>query len=252
MPHPAHSKLTAYPVNIKHHLPNALTLLNVFCGSAAVVCIFNGYYGYAFWFLFAGGWADFFDGFVARALKVPSTLGKELDSLADMVSFGLVPGVIYYALLSYGWHQATPPFDLHALALPGFLVTMFAALRLAKFNLDTRQTEDFIGMPTPAVTVFSTGMMLVFAYDLYGLREVVSSPWLVYPVVVGLSWILISEFPMFSMKFKGVHWRGNEYRWIFLILALNLFIILRAASFVVVILVYIALSAVRWWRMRSA
>jgi CDP-diacylglycerol--serine O-phosphatidyltransferase len=154
---------------MKAWIPNSITLLNLLCGCAAVVCILDHEFIPAFWFLFAAGWFDFADGLVARLLKVSSEHGKELDSLADMVSFGFVPGVIYYVFLDFNvaafdtTTAMTAGIDTHSgftwLPLAGFLVTLFSALRLAKFNLDTRQSEDFIGLATPS----SKGMKSVLS-----------------------------------------------------------------------------------------
>ncbi|MCB0663026.1 MAG: CDP-alcohol phosphatidyltransferase family protein, partial [Saprospiraceae bacterium] len=133
-------------------LPNLITLLNLFFGCLAAISILNGAYYLGIIFSLAGGLADFLDGMVARLLNVQSNIGKELDSLADMVSFGFVPGIIFYKLISLNlpWPGLSV---INWYAVPAFLITMFSALRLAKFNLDNRQTESFIGMPTPAATV---------------------------------------------------------------------------------------------------
>ena len=228
---------------MRKYIPNAITLVNLFCGCCALVCIFNQMYVPAFWFIFAGGWADYADGLVARSLGVHSTLGKELDSLADMVSFGVVPGMILYMMISSHpiateyWYK-----EINILGLTGFLITVFSALRLAKFNLDTRQTEDFIGLNTPSVTMFVVGLMLIFELDSFGMRETVYHPYLLIPLILVLSYLLVAELPMFSMKFKGLKWKGNERRIVFLITGILALIFLREVAFSLMIGLYVLYS----------
>lgn len=232
---------------IKQHIPNAITLLNLFCGCAAVINILDHQYLTAFWFLFAAGLFDFADGLVARLLNVSSEHGKELDSLADMVSFGVVPGLIYYALLFNGSAlvpAAAPPITWSWMAAPGLSVALFSALRLAKFNLDTRQTENFVGVATPTSTVFATGIMLIYALDLFGWAVYAASPYVLYPAIIGFSYLLVSEHPMFSFKIKGVRWVGNETRIIFAVLALALLFTLRAAAFPFIVVVYLIINLI--------
>ncbi len=241
---------------MKKYIPNAITLLNLFCGCAALVCVLYGYFINAFWFLFIGGLADYLDGMVARWLKVNSTLGKELDSIADMVSFGVVPGAIIYMLLNAGLRyseqlaqggavqllQPTLSFDLSYAALPAFLISVFAGLRLARFNLDTRQSEDFIGLATPSTTLFVVGLMLIFHFNSYGLRTLVVSPYFLIPIILLFSYLMVSELRMFSFKFKGFRWEGNEIRFIFAAIAILLLVFLREAAFATTVLVYIAIA----------
>ena len=145
---------------MKKNIPNIITSINLFCGCCALACVFYGRFFSAFLFLFVGAWADYLDGFVARSLKVKSELGKQLDSLADMVSFGVVPGAIVYMLLVRGMTKNFEGFPQYLIlaGLPAFLITVFAAVRLAKFNIDTRQSENFIGLNTPACTIFYSGI----------------------------------------------------------------------------------------------
>ena len=234
-------------MNIKAQIPNSITLLNLFCGCAAIICILDHLFVEAFWFLFAAGWFDFADGLVARLLNVSSEHGKELDSLADMVSFGAVPGVIYYTLLFIGQSSApasAPDLTWSWYAGPGLLVTLFSALRLAKFNLDTRQTENFMGVATPTSTVFATGLMLIYALDPFGWAAYVLSPFVLYPAIIAFSYLLISEHPMFSFKIKGMKWAGNETRIIFAVLAIVLLVTLQAAAFPFIVGVYLILNLV--------
>lgn len=231
---------------MKIHLPNVITLLNLFCGCCALVAVMNGNIMAAFWFLFIGGWADFFDGFVARWLNVHSPLGKELDSLADMVSFGVVPGMMIYYLLSLSYLDT--PQSISGLiipALPGFLLTLFAGLRLAKFNLDERQTEDFIGLPSPALTVFITGLTVIYHYDSFGWGDWITEPLFLYLITAVFSYLLVAEIPIFGFKFKHRGWRGNEWRYSFILLFILFLIIFREAAFSLVIVSYVIFALIR-------
>lgn len=176
--------------------------------------------------------ADFLDGAVARLLKVSSELGKQLDSLADMVSFGLVPGVILYYLLSQNTN----------FGILGFTVTLFSALRLGKFNLDTRQSDSFIGLPTPACTIFIVGLLLLFELNRFGIAHWIAQPALLVLVILLLSYLLIAELPLFSLKFKSLHWKGNEIRFIFVAVALLLLLSLQELGLVLTIILYVLIS----------
>ena len=234
-------------MNPKQHIPNFITLLNLFCGCAAIINVLDLEFIAAFWFLFAAGWFDFADGLVARLLNVSSEHGKELDSLADMVSFGAAPAVIYYTLLFVGTDPApaSAPVSWSWMAAPALLIAMFSGLRLAKFNLDTRQTENFIGVATPTSTVFAVGIMLIYALDPFGWSVYALSPWVLYPAIGVFSYLLVSEHPMFSFKIKGLRWAGNETRIIFAVLAVLLLVLLRTAAFPFIVGVYLILNLVR-------
>ncbi len=241
-------------MKFKSQIPNFITLLNLFCGCAAIINILDQQFILAFWLLFAAGWFDFADGLVARLLNVSSEHGKELDSLADMVSFGAVPGVIYYTLLFIGQSSAPAsvpnpeqfgmPINWSWYAAPGLIVVLFSALRLAKFNLDTRQTENFMGVATPTSTVFATGVMLIYALDPFGWSAYAISPYVLYPAIIIFSYLLVSEHPMFSFKIKGMKWAGNETRIIFAVLALVLLVFLRTAAFPFIVGVYLLLNLI--------
>ncbi|MEM9917701.1 MAG: CDP-alcohol phosphatidyltransferase family protein [Bacteroidota bacterium] len=224
-------------------LPHIITLLNLYCGCCALVFIFQLQFTYAFLFILFGALADWGDGLVARALNIKSDLGKELDSLADMVTFGMVPGAILYMLLMQGFEIDRATFKgLSIGALPAFIVTLFAAYRLAKFNLDTRQTDSFIGLPTPSCTMFVVGLMLIYEFDTFGLRDWVTKPFVLYPIILTLSYLLIAELPMFSLKFKSMKWQGNETRFTFLLLAMVLLIVVREATFSIIVVLYVLFS----------
>lgn len=180
-------------------------------------------------------------------LNVKSELGKELDSLADMVSFGVVPGAIIYMLLVRGLDkdfQAFPQYLILA-ALPAFIITVFAALRLAKFNLDTRQSENFIGLNTPSCTIFTVGLMLIYHYDSYGLGNFVINPVFLYPTIFVLSYLLIAELPMFSFKFKNFRWAGNEWRFIFILVSILFLLFFKEVAFSLIILLYILFAVLQ-------
>ena len=231
---------------MKKNIPHIITSINLFCGCCALACVFYSQFFQAFLFLFVGAWADYFDGMAARILNVKSELGKELDSLADMVSFGVVPGAIIYMLLVRGLDKNFQEFPQYLIlaALPAFIITVFAALRLAKFNLDTRQSENFIGLNTPSCTIFTVGLMLMYHYDSYGLREFVISPFLLYPTILVLSYLLIAELPMFSFKFKNFKWAGNESRFIFVLLSILFLVIFREVAFSLIIMLYVLFAVI--------
>lgn len=225
---------------IKKHIPNSITLLNAFCGCCALVCTFSEQWLWVAGFVALGLVADFLDGAVARILHVESEIGKQLDSLADVITFGAVPGAIFYQLIDN--ELITQYTFFNPSALPGFLVTIFACYRLAKFNIDTRQSLSFIGLPTPAATMFVIGIMLIAHFDSLGLRQMVLQPWLLYSCILGLSYLMVSELPMFSFKFEQFRWRGNEIKIIFAAISLMLIIVLREVALAFIILLYILFS----------
>jgi CDP-diacylglycerol--serine O-phosphatidyltransferase len=230
---------------LKKHLPNTLTCINLLCGCLALTFIFKGDLVTGAYLVGIAAVADFFDGLLARALRVSSPIGKDLDSLADMVSFGVVPGAIIYWLLTQAFGLNTPATAAGPAAfLPyaGFVISIFSALRLAKFNNDTRQTTSFIGLPTPACTLVVASLPLILANDAFGLNDIILNPWLLLGLAVVLSGLLVAELPLFALKFKNLRWLGNRRRFIFVALALGLVIWLRAAGIPVAVLLYVLLS----------
>ena len=228
---------------MKKNIPNFITLLNLFFGCCALASVLYGQFVQAFFFSFASGVADYLDGTFARVLKVKSPLGKQLDSLADMVSFGVVPGAIVYMLLVKGLsgHDVLP-IELTLAASPAFLITLFAAIRLGKFNIDTRQTENFIGMPTPSCAMFTVGLMLIHHYNSFGLARLVTNPIFLYLTIPVLCWLMVARFPMFGLKFKNLAWAGNEIRFIFAAVSLAMIIGLWEASLSPIIIAYVLFS----------
>ncbi len=204
------------------------------------------------YFVGAAAVADFFDGLLARALRVSSAIGKDLDSLADMVSFGVVPGAILFKLLQVGllgagssWPPSISmewPAVAHYAPFLAFLVTIFSALRLAKFNNDTRQTTSFIGLPTPACTLVVASLPLILAHDQFGLKDVILNPWFLVALTALLSGLLVAELPLFALKFKTLRWADNRRRFLFLLLAAGLLLALRATAVPLVVLLYVLLS----------
>ncbi|MBF9237074.1 CDP-alcohol phosphatidyltransferase family protein [Hymenobacter sp. BT683] len=225
---------------MKRHLPNAITCLNLLCGCLALTYIFAGRLDLGAWFVAAAAVADFADGLVARALRVSSAIGKDLDSLADMVSFGVVPGAILFKLLTLDANLATGV--LQWLPYAGFTVSIFSALRLAKFNNDTRQTTSFIGLPTPACTLVVASLPLILAHDQFELASIILHPGLLLGLTAVLSGLLVAELPLFALKFKNLRWGDNRRRFLFLMLAAVLLLWLRAAAVPLVVLLYVLLS----------
>ena len=235
---------------MKRHLPNAVTCLNLLCGCLALKYVFAGALEIGAWFVAAAAVADFADGLLARVLRVSSAIGKDLDSLADMVSFGVVPGAILVQLagLSFGHRfggYAGPeigywywPIFLHL----GFLITIFSALRLAKFNNDTRQTTSFIGLPTPACTLVVASLPLILAHDRFGVSELILNPLVLVGLTVLLSGLLVAELPLFALKFKNLRWADNRRRFLFVLLAAGLLLALQATAVPLIVLAYVLFS----------
>lgn len=228
-------------MQIKQHIPNLLTLVNLALGCISIVLAFNNQLAWVPYLVIAAAAADFLDGLAARVLKVSSPLGLQLDSLADMVTFGVVPGVVMYHLLLRAWGAN----NQWALALPAFTLTLFSALRLAKFNIDTRQTDGFIGVPTPTCTMFMMSLVLMVSHDRFGLSGFILQPWLLYLVVAVFSVLLVAELPMLGFKFKHLGWKGNESKITIMLLGFLLVALLGGAGIALAILVYIAFSG---WR----
>jgi len=225
---------------IHKHIPNAITSLNLFSGCIAIVFAFEGAYLTAALFIALAAVFDFLDGFAARLLKAYSAMGKELDSLADVVSFGVAPGVMAYSFIAtQSMTMGSPTW----LAWFGFLIPVFSALRLAKFNLDERQTSSFLGLPTPANALFwAFGIGSSFNFFLsYNFDPIV--------IVIGIlisSALLVLEIPMFSLKFKDFQWKGNRLRYYFLMGCIILLALLNVNGISACIVWYILLSVLNF------
>jgi CDP-diacylglycerol--serine O-phosphatidyltransferase len=231
---------------VKKHIPNILTLLNLFCGCCAIVAIFSIELKTTLILLMISATCDFFDGLVARWLGIKSDFGKEVDSLADMVSFGVVPGAIVYMMLYDKTFLSTvdAPLSMDIKAMPAFIISAFSCYRLAKFNLDTRQTENFIGLATPANTMFFLGLMFIDLKNTFGLGSLVANPIFLYSLIPISSFLLISEIPMFSFKLKGTGWKGNELRFTYALLCIVLLFMFKEAAFALCVFIYILINLI--------
>lgn len=216
---------------MKRHLPNLLTCCNLICGCFGIVFVLEGRDIPAAYFVWLAGGFDFFDGFAARILKVTSTIGKELDSLADVVSFGVLPSLVMYRMISAAS-------DSSALPYIAFIIAVFSALRLAIFNVDETQRDSFRGLNTPANTIFITSLPLL--YNQVG--QWLYQPAVLVAITVVFSLLLVSRIEFFAFKFKSFRWEDNKVRYIFLILSALLLVIFRFAGIPLMIILYIVLS----------
>lgn len=229
-------------MGITKHIPNTITSCNLICGCIATGCAMHNHYTSALLFIILGAVFDFFDGMSARLLHVSSEIGKELDSLADDVTFGVAPAAMVYSVCK----SCTYPDYLAGLAayLPflAFIMAAFSAVRLAKFNLDTRQTSSFIGLPTPANALFWGALIVAHQQTLTeGGNE-----WIGICMLLGtflFSYLLVAEFPMFALKFKNLSWEDNKIKYLFVLSSIALIVVLGISGISAVILWYIILSA---------
>lgn len=224
---------------IKKHIPNTITCCNLISGCVATAFAFSGQLNLALLFIVIGAVFDFFDGMSARLLKVSSPIGKELDSLADDVTFGVAPATMVFFELGVMDYPSWLEPARGVLPFFAYVMAAFSALRLAKFNLDERQTMGFIGLPTPANALF-WGALTVGACDF-----IESSPYMVFAVLamIALSCaVMVAEVPMFALKFKHWGWRGNELKYVFIITCIPLLLIFRASSPAIIVAWYVILS----------
>lgn len=226
-------------MKIKKHIPNSITSMNLFSGCIACVMAFQAHYEYALFFIILSAVFDFFDGMAARLLHVTSNIGKELDSLADDISFGAAPAFMIYSLLKEAQYPACMDNIQPYLPYFAFLIAVFSALRLAKFNVDERQTSSFIGLPTPANALF-WGALIVGSHD-FLISIQFSAIYILFLVYI-FSYLLVAEIPMFSLKFKNLSWTDNKTSFIFLFVSIPLLLFLGISGFSAVILWYILLS----------
>jgi CDP-diacylglycerol--serine O-phosphatidyltransferase len=221
-------------VNLKAQLPNFITLLNLLSGVLGILWVLEGQPLYGAYFVILSATFDFFDGFAARLLKVQSDMGKELDSLADVVSFGVLPGILLYSLTKSQTEAGFLPYCT-------LIIPMLSAYRLAKFNLDTRQSDRFIGLPTPANALLLTTIPYLAA------RWPELSPWLSSPIaLVVIAWLtsllLVAELPLIALKFKNSSFTDNSYRYALLVIGAVCLVWLQLAGIPLVILAYLLLS----------
>ncbi len=221
-------------MNLKAQLPNFITLLNLLSGVLGILWVLEGQPLYGAYFVILSATFDFFDGFAARLLKVQSDMGKELDSLADVVSFGVLPGILLYSLTKSQTEASFLPYCT-------LIIPMLSAYRLAKFNLDTRQSDRFIGLPTPANALLLTTIPYLAA------RWPELSPWLSSPIaLVVIAWLtsllLVAELPLIALKFKNSSFTDNSYRYALLVIGAVCLVWLQLAGIPLVILAYLLLS----------
>lgn len=232
-------------MNIKTHIPNFITLLNLVSGSVAVILLLKGLYITAGMLVGLAAVLDFLDGFVAKLLNAKSIIGKELDSLADVISFGLVPALfIYYLMLSHTYVQNSVGFYsfLPYLALS---IGAFSALRLAKFNTDTRQSNSFIGLPTPANAIFLISFAIVglqqSSFDI--INDITTNLWIQLLIIPVSCYLLIAEIPMMALKFpKGYGFSKNKKRYLYLLVSLGLIILFGWPGVTSSIILYVLMS----------
>ena len=242
-------------MSLRKHIPNSITLLNLFCGTIAVIFAVQGDLVSAAVFVGAGIFLDFFDGLAARLLDVKTELGLQLDSLADMVTSGGVPGIVMFQLLSSAlenpgsagqeWQEAPGILEWNFpwLALTGLFVSLASGYRLAKFNLDERQTDSFIGLPTPAnaLLILSLPLILVFQPQPFAV-SLIMNPWFLAGLVVFSCFMLNAEIPLFALKFRTWGLGQNKVRYGFLLYCLLLLVLLQFLAVPVIILSYVLLS----------
>ena len=241
-------------MNITRHIPNILTLGNLFCGTAAAIFAVKGDFFATAFLVILGILFDFLDGFAARMLKVQGELGKQLDSLADMVTSGVVPGIVmlqllviaidkdavgYFGVDAYGKSGSNLPYI-------GLLLTLAAGYRLAKFNIDERQSDSFIGVPTPAMSLFVIALPLIIEYTDYSfIIELIQNKYFLIGVTLFFSVIMNAEIPLFSLKFKNFKLKDNLIKYIFLLLSVVLIVIIKVAAIPTIILLYIIISLIQ-------
>ncbi len=218
---------------IRKNIPNMLTCANLVSGCVGIYFVFSGDLLMATYLIWTAMIFDFLDGFVARLLRVSSPIGKELDSLADMVTFGVLPGFMMLFLIREGLPEQ-PEWGFAALAVP-----VFSALRLANFNVDERQSDSFIGLPTPANALFLSSLPFLEGT----MMEWILNPWPLLVITVVFAFLLVAPLPLFSLKFSSFRWTGNRLRINFLLISLLCLLFFRMAGIPLIILVYLAMSA---------
>lgn len=236
---------------IRKHIPNFITCLNVVSGSMAVLFAIKGELTISVALIIAAAVFDFLDGMAARLLKAYSPLGKELDSLADMISFGLAPGMLMMVMMEYALFGqnvraesfAALTFREMSCLLITLLIPVFSALRLAKFNIDTRQTDSFIGLPTPANALFISSLALITRHgNIKTIDVFLLQPVVLLIITCVMSFLLVSELPMFSLKLKNLTWKDNQVRFIYLAVSAALILAFNIYGIAAAILAFILIS----------
>ena len=236
-------------MSIKKHIPNFLTLLNLSAGLLALVHAFNGNYNEAFSLVCIGIFFDFWDGFFARKFNVSGDLGLQLDSLADMVTSGVVPGLVMYKMFAdiqenqevYNLTEET--WFMGAVPYIGFIITLASAYRLAKFNIDTRQTVSFIGLPTPANALLILSLpMILFQNQFEWVSQVFANPYVLVAISILSAYLLNAEIPLFSFKIKNFTVQKYKLQISFLVISIILLAVLQYLALPIIILLYVLLS----------
>lgn len=223
-------------MNPVRHLPNTLTSMNLLCGCLGIVAVFEGAVDQALWFVMVACIFDFLDGFAARLLGVTSPIGKELDSLADMVTFGVLPSLTMYRMIDT---MSTGNY----LPYVAFLLAVFSALRLAMFNIDENQKEVFIGLPTPANALFITSLIyLPRSFD-----TLISSDYALAGITIVFSFLLVAPVKLFALKFKTFSWNDNRLKLTFVALSVLLLAVWQLSALPFIILTYVAVSLLKNW-----
>ena len=229
-------------MSLKQHIPNAITCGNLISGCFSILFLAMGMPVKAAIMIFVAGIFDFLDGFAARLLKAHSPIGADLDSLSDVVSFGVAPGFIMYWLMCYSidfpqWSVA----DINLLPCLAFLLPVFSAIRLAKFNIDSTQTTTFRGIPAPGMAVFVASLPLALS-QVGHLTDGALRYWVCLGITLVFAFMMVSRLRFFSFKMKSAKWRGNEVRWVFLAVAIAGFAIFRFVALPFIMMLYIILS----------
>jgi len=233
-------------------VPNAITAMNLVCGSMSVFFAVDGQLGWAAVFIFAAAVFDFLDGFAARLLKAYSTIGKELDSLADMVSFGLAPAAIVFTMLEltlFGKNQAIQEIEANwsqwITLVTSLVIPIAGAFRLAKFNTDDRQSEQFLGMPIPANAIFFASLALILELGTNAaIVPVILNKYTLLSAIFASSFLMVSELPMFNLKFKNLKLKENALRFLFLGITLLMLVFLQLYALPLIIIWYVLLSGI--------
>ncbi|MDP3463791.1 MAG: CDP-diacylglycerol--serine O-phosphatidyltransferase [Bacteroidales bacterium] len=235
-------------MGIAKHIPNTITLLNLLSGCMSILFFSQGEILLASYAIFLAAAFDFMDGLAARVLKAYSNIGRELDSLADVVSFGVAPAfILYYLILHSHGRQSVMIGQVDLVPLSAFILPLFAALRLAKFNVDDRQTENFLGLPTPAAGLLIASLPLIKdqLYESQSLTYMVfTNTYFYLGNIFLLSILMITELPLFGLKFKSYGLKGNEIRYIFLTSSLILLVFFQFLAIPYIVLIYLFLSLI--------
>ncbi|MFY9153671.1 MAG: CDP-alcohol phosphatidyltransferase family protein [Prolixibacteraceae bacterium] len=233
-------------------VPNAITAMNLVCGSLSVFFAVDGQLGWAAIFIFSAAVFDFFDGFSARLLKAYSSIGKELDSLADMVSFGVAPAAIVFTMLEltlFDKNQPIQEIEAHwsqwVVLFTSFVIPVAGAFRLAKFNTDDRQSEQFLGMPIPANAIFFASLALILELGTnQSIVPIILNKYVLLASIFASSFLMVSELPMFSLKFKNLNLKENALRFLFLGVTILMLVFLQIYALPLIIIWYVLLSVV--------